>query len=119
MSDSQRRPSSTYSKFLRLVNAVRELPTFPQLDPIEERLLNQFAAKWEVGKQVTVLEAMNMSPDASARTVHRRLKTLIDKSWIIYVSDPQDSRVRCIAPTEQTIRFFEELGLCMTKALKE
>lgn len=119
MSDSPRRPSSSYSKFLRLVNAVREMPAFPQLDPIEERLLNQFAAKWEAGKQVTVVEAMTMSPDASARTVHRRLKTLFDKSWITYIPDPQDSRVRCIAPTDQTIRFFEELGLCMDKALKD
>lgn len=38
------RHSLCYLKFLNLIEAIRETPTFPALDPVEERLLNLLAA---------------------------------------------------------------------------
>jgi hypothetical protein len=81
-------------------------------------LLNQLAAAWDAGENVTVLEAMNMSPDASARTVHRRLKTLRQKGMVQLKEHKSDNRVRFIVPTAATRRYFERLGRCLEKALK-
>jgi hypothetical protein len=110
--------SKTYTKFLSLVQAIRELPAFPKLDPVEERLLNQLAAAWEAGENVTVLEAMNMSPDASARTVHRRLKTLREKGMLQLKEHKSDSRIRYIMPTPATRKYFEKLGRCLVQAMR-
>lgn len=61
----QLKKSIAYLKFLNLVQALREMPAFPSIDPIEERLLNQLATAWHLGKKITVLEAMAMSPNAA------------------------------------------------------
>lgn len=110
--------SKTYTKFLSLVQAIRELPSFPQLDPVEERLLNQLAAAWEAGEDVTVLEAMNMSPDASARTVHRRLKTLREKGMLQLKEHKTDSRIRYIVPGAAARKYFEKLGRALLQAAR-
>lgn len=52
----QTKHSLAYLRFLNLMEAIRGLPTHPALDPVEERLLNQLAASWHAGKQVSVLE---------------------------------------------------------------
>lgn len=102
--------SKIYLKFLDMVQAMREGSYFPPLDPLEERLLNQLAARWGLEARVTVLEAMAMSPDASARTVHRRIKSLQAKGVIELQPDPSDSRVKYVVPTRQAVRYFERLG---------
>ena len=67
--------NSAYLKFLNLVQALREMPSFPVIDATEERLLHQLETAWVAGKQVTVLEAMKLDAETSPATVHRRLKT--------------------------------------------
>jgi DNA-binding HxlR family transcriptional regulator len=111
--------SNTYTKFLKLVQAIRDLPTFPALDPVEERLLNQLAGKWHVGEEVTVLQAMQMSPDVSSATVHRRLKTLRQKGMLTLTGHETDNRIRYIAPTELTNKYFAKMGQCLDMALRD
>ena len=110
--------SSAYTRFLRLVQAVRELPTFPMLDPLEERLLNQLASKWHEGAKITVLQAMEMSADASAATVHRRLKTLRQKGMLTLADHETDSRIRYLVPTKLTTQYFVKMSQCLDKALR-
>ncbi len=110
--------SKTYLKFLDMVQALREGPHFPSLDPLEERLLNQLATQWGSEARVTVLEAMAMSPDASARTVHRRIKSLQGKGVIELQPDPEDSRVKYVVPTRQAARYFERLGQILTESAR-
>ena len=38
--------NNTYFKFLHLAQAVQKLPSFPELDSVEERLLNVCASVW-------------------------------------------------------------------------
>ncbi len=102
--------SKTYLKFLDMVQALREGSQFPSLDPLEERLLSQLATLWGNEERVTVLEAMAMSSDASARTVHRRIKSLQAKGIIELAPDPEDSRVKYVVPTRQATRYFDKLG---------
>ena len=58
----------SYLKFLNLVDAVRQLPSYPAMDSTEVRLLNSLAALWHDGKKISVLEAMNMLADVSTIT---------------------------------------------------
>ncbi|MCE2879338.1 MAG: MarR family transcriptional regulator [Comamonadaceae bacterium] len=108
--------SNLYLQFLNLAQAIRELPDFPSLDPVEERLLNSFASLWFQGEQITVLQAMSMSSEISPTTVHRRLKSLRGKGMIVLVSDDSDNRIKYVQPGGRAENYFGLLGQCMEKA---
>ena len=108
--------SAIYLRFVNLMQAIRELPTFPNVDPVEERLLNALAAAWHRGGRVTVLEAMSLPIDVSATTLHRRLKSLRSKGLLALQTDDVDTRVKYVVPTEQTQNYFSTLGKCLDEA---
>lgn len=110
--------SLPYLRFLNLVDALRDMPTFPRIDPIEERLLNLLAMAWAGGRKVSVLEAMRMSPDRSSATVHRLLKSLLRKGVITLRPDAQDGRIRHVMPTVATNRYFAKLNQCMLRVAR-
>ncbi len=99
-----------YPKFLSHVLQVRQSSEFPQLDPHEERLLDQLATSWTQGKKITVLFAMRKFDDASASTVHRRLKTLRVKGMLDLELDEDDNRVKYIVPTDLAKSYITALG---------
>lgn len=105
-----------YLRFLNLARAVRELPDFPALDPVEERLLNEFAAAWQQDRPLTVLQAMGLSKDVSSTTAHRRLKSLRGKGMIVLVPDEVDNRVKYVRPTVLAQDYFSQLGRCLDEA---
>ena len=108
--------SATYLRFLNLIQAIRALPTFPTIDPVEERLLNALAAVWHTGRKVTVLEAMAMALDVSPTTLHRRLKSLRAKGLLALKTDDVDSRVKYVVATDNTDQYFSVLGKCLNEA---
>ena len=108
--------SLTYVKFLHLANALRQGPGAPELDSLEERLLNSLAAAWHTGHRIKVLEVARLLPDTSERTIFRRLKTLEDKGLITFMIDPRDQRVRHVLPTPKTDAYFARLGECLSLA---
>ncbi len=108
--------SDIYLRFLNLTRAIRELPDFPDLDPVEERLLNLFASVWHLGQKITVLQAMGMSTDVSSTTAHRRLKSLRAKGMIVLMADEADNRVKYVQPTAKAQHYFSQLGQCMDQA---
>ena len=72
----------SFQRFLSLVEALRQSPTYPEMDPIEERMLNAMAAAWHADMRLTVMSVMHMFPTISPSTVHRRLKSLRAKGLI-------------------------------------
>ena len=116
MPKDQKQYSDVYLKFLQLVQAVRQLPDFPALDPVEERLLNLFATVWQTEQKITVLQAMGMSSDVSSTTAHRRLKSLRQKGVLTLVPDPVDNRIKYVMPTAMTHQYFTQLGQCLDEA---
>ena len=112
----QTKYSTIYLRFLNLMQAIRELPTFPHVDPVEERLLNALAAIWHGGGRITVLEAMALPVDVSATTLHRRLKTLRSKGLLALETDGTDTRIKYVVPTERTDEYFSALGRCLNEA---
>ena len=106
----------SFQRFLSLVEALRQQPTFPAMDAVEERMLNSLAAVWHGGTQITVMEAMHMFPQISASTVHRRLKTLRSKGLIALSTDQIDNRVKYVIGTALTDEYFATLSRCMEQA---
>jgi DNA-binding MarR family transcriptional regulator len=93
-------------RFLGLARLLSSLPGLPALDPVEERLLNQFASFWGNDYRPTVLEALVIDEGISRRTVQRRLDGLLHKGMIRYESDPSDLRIKRIAPTELAEHYY-------------
>jgi hypothetical protein len=113
---NQSKYSATYLRFLNLVQAIREIPTFPVMDPVEERLLTMLAGVWHLEKKISVLEAMSLTNEISATTAHRRLKTLRKKGMIDLDIDQTDSRVKYVVPTALAKQYFTTLGQALDKA---
>jgi len=108
--------STVYLRFLNLMQAIRELPSFPHVDPVEERLLNALASIWHSGARVTVLEAMALSVDVSPTTLHRRLKSLRSKGLLALETDSSDTRIKYVVATDLTNDYFSTLGRCLNEA---
>ena len=109
-------PSDLYVRFLGLVRAVRQLPTFPTLDATEEQLLNAVEVRRHAGQRLTVLEVMALLPDVSPSTTHRRLKNLRAKGLISLEVDESDNRVKYVTPTPLAGQYFDCLGRALSVA---
>lgn len=110
--------ATIYTRFLQIAEQVRASGAFPKLDPIEERLLNQIAAAWFEGEKVPVLRAMELLPDVSGTTIHRRLKTLRSKRMLQLKPDETDERIRYVVPTDLANQYFEKLGRCLEQSAR-
>jgi len=108
--------SQTYLKFVNLVSAIRGLPA---LDAVEERVLTGLAVAWSRGERVPVLQAMELAPDSSPATVHRRLKSLRQKGLIELCEDERDTRIKYVRPTSVAEDYFARLGKCLNAAVRE
>jgi DNA-binding MarR family transcriptional regulator len=107
----------SYLKFIRLVNTVRQLPTYPEMDATEVHLLNVLAQEWHTGNRVSVVQSMGMLPDVSPSSVHRRLKTLRAKGLIALEEDKVDGRIKYIVSTRLFTKYLTKMDECLTKAL--
>lgn len=110
---------SAYLRFLSLSRMATSLPGIPALDPVEERLLNQFGAFWGNDYQPTVLEALNIDEGISRRTVQRRIDGLRNKGMIRYVPDPSDQRIKRIAPTDLAETYFSRYDQLLKSAARD
>ena len=108
-------PSQLYMLFLSLAQGVRDLPELPKMDATEERLMHLFAIAWFSGKNIGVMDAMEMVEDISPRTVHRRLKTLRAKGLLALDSDHSGTK-KFVVPTELANTYFSQMGHCLLKA---
>ncbi len=94
------------------------LPGMPILDPVEERVLNQFASYWGSDYQPTVLEALGIDESISRRTVQRRIEGLRSKGMICYQPDPNDQRVKRIAPTDRALKYFSRYDQILNSTIQ-
>ena len=106
----------SFQRFLNLVEALRQTPSFPVMDAVEERMLNALAVVWHADRRITVMEAMHMFPGISPSTVHRRLKSLRFKSLIALEQDQEDSRIKYVSATPTSKGYFDALSACMAQA---
>lgn len=101
----------TYTKFLNVIRAVKEAtPAWPDLDANEEQLLNTLAVEWGKEKLVTVLRTIDLMPNVSLATAHRRITTLVDKGVLKLDVLANDRRIKAVMPTEMTLNYLNNLN---------
>ena len=110
--------NNTYFKFLHLAQAIQSLPSFPELDSVEERLLNVCGSVWYSDIKISVTEIANMLPGTSERTSHRRIKTLLSKNMITLKNDDNDKRIKYILPTPLADKYFKKMEDCLQLATR-
>jgi DNA-binding MarR family transcriptional regulator len=109
------RPADIYLRFLQLAEALRGLPTLPELDPLEERMLALVARARQENERLSVRDLMAKEQLGSPATVHNRLKSMREKGWIV-LSDTEDSRRKQVDLTQAALQHFDKLSQCMLNA---
>jgi DNA-binding MarR family transcriptional regulator len=109
------RPADIYLRFLQLAEALRGLPTLPELDPLEERMLALVARARQENERLSVRDMMAKEQLGSPATVHNRLKSMREKGWIV-LSDTEDSRRKQVDLTQAALQHFDKLSQCMLNA---
>lgn len=112
------RPADIYFRFLRLSQAMRELPSLAPLDALEERILAFIVTRQEAGHtHLGVRELMSFDELGSPATVHGRLKSMRQKGWLM-LSDTDDARRKNVELTQAALLHFDRLSRCLTEAVK-
>jgi SOS-response transcriptional repressor LexA len=109
------RPADIYLRFLQLAEALRGLPSLPELDPLEERILGLVARARQDQQRLSVRDMMGKSELAAPATVHARLKSMREKGWIM-LADTEDTRRKQIELTQAALLHFDRLSQCMLRA---
>lgn len=109
------RPADIYLRFLQLAEAIRGLPSLPDLDPLEERILAFVARAVQEQRSLSVRDMMATAELGSPATVHSRLKSMRKKGWIM-LSDTEDTRRKQIDLTQAALNHFDKLSKCLLQA---
>ena len=104
-----------YLRFLQLTQAVRDLPTLPALDPLEERILAGVALATRTGQRLSVRDLMAWDELAAPATLHNRLKSMRQKGWIL-LADTEDARRKQVQLTQEAQRHLAQLSRAVVKA---
>ncbi len=112
------RPADIYLRFLQLTEALRGLPSLPELDPLEERLLALIARASQSKERLSVRDMMAKHELGSPATLHNRLKSMRKKGWIM-LTDTEDTRRKQIELTQAALKYFDNVSKCMVKAAKD
>ena len=108
--------STSYLRFLNLASALRDMSTFPKMDSVEESLLNAVVLAAASNAALTVLQAMEILPDVSPSTTHRRIKALRKSGLVELVGHASDERIRYLMPTQLAQSYFAQMGECLKQA---
>jgi DNA-binding MarR family transcriptional regulator len=110
------RPAEIYLRFLKLSEALQNIPLeLSSLDPLEERMLALVARAGQDHERLSVRDMMAKSELGSPAMLHGRLKSMRSKGWI-KLSDTEDSRRKQIELTAAALLHFDHLSSCMLKA---
>ena len=112
------RPADIYLRFLQLTEALRGLPSLPDLDPLEDRILALVARAQQDKQRLSVRDMMGKSELAAPATLHARLKSMREKGWIM-LADTESPRRKQIELTQAALLHFDRLSQCMLSAAEE
>jgi hypothetical protein len=110
-----RRPADIYLRFLQLAEALRGLPSLPELDPLEERILAIVARAGQEQQRLSVRDMMSKKALGAPATLHARLSSMREKGWIM-LSDTEDTRRKQIELTQAALLHFDKLSKCLVQA---
>ena len=107
-----------YFRFLKLVEALRGLPSLPGLEPVEERILELVAKAGNDKVRLSVRDVMAHDNLGSPATIHARLKSLREKGWIV-LADTEDARRKQVELSLAALAYFSKLSRCIVDAAQK
>jgi hypothetical protein len=109
------RPADIYFRFLRLADALRDLSSLPELDPLEERILELVGRAQQEQLRLSVRDMMAKQEFGAPATIHSRLKSMREKGWIA-LADTHGGRRKQVELTLAALLHFDRLSQCMRRA---
>ena len=109
--------TSSYIRFLNLIDALDRINPGKSLDSVEEGLLNKIVLSFHEKQSILVGDLISMAELGSQATLHGRLKNLSAMGYIKMAAN-EDGRKKEVVPTKIAIKRYEEISKCLEKAVK-
>ncbi len=109
--------SSSYVRFLNLMDVLDRINPGKRLDSIEESLLDKIVLSFHAKQSVLVGDLISLSELGSQATLHGRLKNLSAMGYIKMAAN-EDGRKKEVVPSKMAIKRYEEISKCLEKAVK-
>lgn len=109
--------TSSYLKFLNLVDALDRINPGKKLDCIEESLLDTIVSSAQAKQAILVGDLISLTELGSQATLHGRLKNLSALGYIKMAANV-DGRKKEVLPTKMALKRYEEISKCLEKAVK-
>ncbi len=112
------RQCEPYLHFVRLTDKLEGASKIPELDEIEQRLLNVIALHIAEGQSLLVGDLIYTKRIGSPATLQRRIAKLVEMEFIRYGSDV-DGRKKYLELTPKAIDYIAKLGECVAAAARK
>ena len=109
--------TSSYIKFLNLIDAIDRINPGKKLDCIEESLLDKIVTCAHAKQAILVGDLISIAELGSQATLHGRLKNLSAMGYIKMATNV-DGRKKEVVPTKIAIKRYEEISKCLERAAK-
>ncbi|MBU3594110.1 hypothetical protein ICN42_08390 [Polynucleobacter sp. 71A-WALBACH] len=109
--------AEAFFRFQRLLQVAEQLPSFPNIDEIESKLLVLVALAERDGHPLLVGDLLCRGEVASQATIHGRISRLHGKQLIQFRTDT-DGRKKYVLSTTKANSYFSKIGECVIKAGK-
>lgn len=109
--------SSSYIRFLNLINAMGSIDGAKKPDAIEGQLLEAVMLANSEKQEILVGDLLKMSHIGSQATLHGRVKNLSKMGFILLVTDALDGRKKKVIPTKLATKYYENLSKLLAKAV--
>jgi DNA-binding MarR family transcriptional regulator len=109
--------SSSYIRFLNLIDVLDRINPGKKLDSIEESLLDKIVLSFHAKQSILVGDLISMSELGSQATLHGRLKNLSAMGFIKMAAN-EDGRKKEVVPSKIALKRYDEISKCLEKAVK-
>ena len=109
--------TSSYIRFLNLIDVLDRLNPGKKLDNIEESLLDKIVLSFYSKEAILVGDLISMSDLGSQATLHGRLKNLSVMGYIKLAANV-DGRKKEVVPSKAALKRYEDISKCIEKAVK-
>ena len=109
--------SSSYIRFLNLIDVLDRINPGKKLDSIEESLLDKIVLSFHAKQSILVGDLISMSELGSQATLHGRLKNLSAMGFIKMAAN-EDGRKKEVVPSKVALKRYHEISKCLENAVK-
>ena len=109
--------SSSYIRFLNLMDVLDRINPGKRLDSVEESLLDKIVLSFHAKESILVGDLISMAGLGSQATLHGRLKNLSAMGYIKMAAN-EDGRKKQVVPSKIALKRYEEISKCLEKAVK-